>query len=275
MTQTKQSISKLRLLFMIVMAIGLFTSCKKEVLFDKNLTQEFTILSAKSRASYKIQIGLPCAYNPATTKYETIYVLDAETDFSVVAAQCRKLAACSGVQNVIVVGIGYGNDRATDYTPTKTGNGNGGAQDFMEFIRTELIPKVESEYAVDTTRKSRAIIGHSFGGLLAGYAFTKHNEVFGNYIILSPSIWYDNEILLQYEQDTRPLNRNKQQLVFMGLGALENSGRMQAPFEAFYQRLKNNYSTTIIAGNFPSGLDHMGSKAPNIEAGLKFYFDHK
>ncbi|MEP7263871.1 MAG: hypothetical protein ABI772_05215, partial [Bacteroidota bacterium] len=59
---------------------------------------------------------------------------------------------------------------------------------------------------------------------------------------------------------------------FMGLGELENSGRMQAPFEALYQRLLNNYSHMKISRHIVSNLSHTGSKNENIEEGLKYYF---
>lgn len=274
MKQIKMIISDLKIAAIIALAAALLASCKKEV-FEKKLTQEFTMQSVSNNATYKIQVGLPCNYDPASKKHETIYVLDGETDFSVVANQCQKIAACKGVQNVIVVGIGYGNDRANDYTPTKTEMGDGGAQKFMEFIKNELIPKMETDFGSDTARSKRVILGHSFGGLFAAYAFTLYNDVFGNYIILSPSIWYDNEVMLQYEQDTRSLNKTRKQLVFMGLGELENSGRMPAPFEAFYQRLNNNYPNMKLTKNLPADLDHMGSKAPNITAGLNSYFNNR
>ena len=54
---------------------------------------------------------------------------------------------------MLVVGIGYGNDRTVDYTPTKTNDGEGGAEEFMLFIKNELIPKMENEYAADTLEK--------------------------------------------------------------------------------------------------------------------------
>ena len=145
----------------------------------------------------------------------------------------------------------------------------------MEFIKTELIPKMEQEFAADTSRNSRIILGHSFGGLLAAYAFTNFNNVFGNYLMLSPSIWYDNEILLQFEQDNRSINKENQQLVFMGIGELENAGRMLAPFEAFYQRLRNNYPGIKISKHLEPHLNHVGSKNPNIVEALNFYFKNR
>lgn len=274
MKRIKTIVPGLKIASLVVLVTVLSVSCKKEA-FDITLTKEFTIQSLTNNAAYKIQVGLPDNYDPANKKYETIYVLDGEEDFSVVANQCRGIAASKAVENVIVVGIGYGNDRANDYTPTNTDAGQGGAQKFMEFIKNELIPKMEKDFGSDTTRSKRVILGHSFGGLFAAYAFTRYNDVFGNYIMLSPSIWYDNEVLLEYEQETRLLNKDRQQLVFMGLGELENSGRMPAPFEAFYQKLKANYTNIKLTKNLESDLDHMGSKAPNIAAGLNFYFNNR
>jgi len=56
---------------------------------------------------------------------------------------------------------------------------------------------------------------------------------------------------------------------------LENEGRMLAPFMAFYQRLQNNYPHLVIMSHFAPHLDHNGSKNPNIEEGLKLYFQLK
>lgn len=249
------------------------TSCKKEK-FNVELTKEFEIHSNSTQANYTIRVGLPSDYS-ADKRYPTIYVLDGESDFAYVANQCKEISDNKGVQNAIVVGIGYGNNRALDYTPTKANEGSGGAQQFMDFIKNELIPKIEQDYSSDTTRASRVILGHSFGGLFCAYAFTQFNNVFGNYLILSPSLWYDNEVLLRYEQNNRSANAAQRQLVFMGIGKLENSGRMQVPFEAFYQRLNSNYQNIKLVKNVEKDLDHMGSKAPNIKESLCFYFNNR
>jgi predicted alpha/beta superfamily hydrolase len=260
--------------FLLLAIISLqITSCKKEK-FDVELTKEFEIHSNATQANYAIRVGLPSNYR-ADVKYPTIYVLDGETDFAYVANQCKEISENKGVQNVIVVGIGYGNDRNLDYTPTEANEGSGGAEQFMGFIKNELIPKMEQDYSSDTSRAGRVILGHSFGGLLGAYALTRFNNVFGNYLILSPSLWYDNEVLLRYEQDSRPANAAQRQLVFMGIGKLENSGRMQVPFEAFYQKLNSNYQNIKLTKNVEKDLDHMGSKAPNIKEGLCFYFNNR
>lgn len=260
-------------LYTILLVLA-FASCKKEV-FSPTRTKEFSIQSITNGATYDIQVGLPENFDPQTETYGAIYVLDGEEIFDHVALNCNTLCGDHVASNVLVVGIGYGNDRALDYTPSEAAEGGEGAEDFLLFIKNELIPRMESEFGADTLRKSRTILGHSFGGLCAAYAFTNHNEVFENYIALSPSLWYDNELVLGLEQEHRDTNKVAHQLVFLGLGELENSGNMHAPFQAFYERLRDNYPSMTIKRHLVPNLGHRGSEKPNIIEGLKFYFENR
>ncbi len=203
-----------------ILLVLFLASCKKEV-FSPALTEEFSIQSTSNGAKYNIKVALPQDFNPETQKYAAIYVLDGEEIFDFVAENCNRISSDFSTSNVLVVSIGYGNDRSFDYTPSKANEGGGGAEKFMLFIKNELIPEMENEYGADTLRTNRTILGHSFGGLCGAYAFTNYNNVFGNYIILSPSLWYDNEIILKLEQENRDINKNNYQLVFLGLGELE------------------------------------------------------
>lgn len=258
----------------IALILLVAVSCKKKIKAPGN-TREFQIESSYASATYDIKIALPENYDPQNKKYATIYLLDGKDNFKFVAHHCKEISEKKSTENVMVVSIGYGRDRALDYTPTKVKSGSGGAPEFMQFLMNELKPLLESEYAADTTRRSRVILGHSFGGLFGAFAFTKHNNFFGNYLMLSPSLWWDNEVLLQYEQDDRSIISNKDQLVFLGIGKLENSGRMQAPFEAFYQRMSKYYSSMKLEKNSVAGMEHMGSKNPNIIKALEFYFQNR
>ena len=257
-----------------ILMVFLLGSCTKEE-FISGETKEFTLKSAANSASYDIKVGLPANYNPTVERYATIYVLDGEEIFEFVANRCKEISDNYDLKNVLVVSIGYGKDRSIDYTPTKVSSVTGGAPEFLNFIETQLIPKMEQDYQADTARDSRIILGHSYGGLFGGYAFSVNNAVFGNYIMLSPSFWFDDLITLQMEKANRVINKARKQLVFMGIGEAENYGRMQAPFEAFYQGLRDNYSNTKLSKNIVKNLDHMGSRNPNIEKGLDYYFRNR
>ncbi|HQV62241.1 MAG: alpha/beta hydrolase [Chitinophagaceae bacterium] len=258
----------------VILLLFLLSSCTKE-LFNSGITKEFTLQSSASGATYNIQVGLPYNYNPGTEKYETIYVLDGKEIFGFVANRCREISDNYGVKNVLVVSIGYGKDRSIDYTPTKISSITGGAPQFLNFIKTQLIPKMEQDYHADTSRESRVILGHSYGGLFGGYAFCVNNKVFGNYLILSPSFWFDNQVALQMERDNRATNRNRKQLVFMGIGENEETDRMLAPFETFYQSLRINYTNIKLEKNIEKNQNHMSSRNPNIIRGLEYYFQNR
>ncbi len=54
-------------------------------------------------------------------------------------------------------------------------------------------PLIEAEYH---TNNHRTIIGQSLGGLLVAEIAIKQPALFTNYIIISPSLWWDKESLL-------------------------------------------------------------------------------
>lgn len=260
----------------LVGAIVLFllASCSEEE-FNPELTRKFSMEAASYGATYTIQVALPKDYNSSVEKFSTLYVLDGKQDFDLVANTCNGLSDHYSVPNVLVVSIGYGRDRSIDYTPTEVSSITGGAPQFLAFIENELIPRIEQDFNVETTRESRVILGHSYGGLFGAFAFAVNNNLFGNYILLSPSLWFDNEVTMLLEKQNRVNSKDTHQLVFMGIGEAENSGRMQAPFEAFYQILRDNYTDISLSKNREDNLDHMGSKDPNIVKGLHYYFQNR
>src|SRR6185312_8056526 len=142
-----------------IMLVFLLNSCTKEV-FVSGEKKEFTLQSVANGAYYNIKVGLPAHYNPLNEKYATIYVLDGKEIFDFVANRCKEISDNLSVKNVLVISIGYGKDRSIDYTPTKVSEVTGGAPQFLNFIETQLIPKIEQDYSVDTSRVSRVILGH-------------------------------------------------------------------------------------------------------------------
>jgi uncharacterized protein len=261
-------------ILLLAMFPFLTVSCGKKIK-EPEFTRQFSIHSAVTQATYDIRVALPEGYDRGNETFVTVFVLDGEQDFNLVAAECKNLMAKHQGAKVLVVSIGYGRNRTMDYTPTVAEQGQGGAPEFQEFIAGELIPRLENDFSADTARMSRVLVGHSFGGLFGTYAFARNNRTFGNYILLSPSIWYDNEIVLKYEEEERGENQGRGCLVFMGIGEQENSGRMQAPFEAFHRRLKAHYPHAKLRRHTEPGLDHVGSKNPNLRKGLEFYFQNR
>ncbi|GAB4039394.1 alpha/beta hydrolase [Spirosoma gilvum] len=258
----------------ILIVLFLLSSCRKETI-DPAYFKQFAISSLQTGRTYNITVQLPEDYSISSKPYPSMYVLDAKQDDNFVGKICKKISAEYNTQNVIVIGIRYNqsDDRAIDYTPTETSYGKGGSLLFMNFIKRELIPAIQKAYNVDTLRANRIIIGHSFGGLLGAYAFTKHNEVFGNYLLLSPSLFYDKSVILKYEQEERERIKSTSQLVFIGAGSTEN-GLLPAN-NLLFERLKSFYPFTKSTFELVPGLGHMSSKNTDIENAINYYYKNR
>jgi predicted alpha/beta superfamily hydrolase len=125
------------------------------------------------------------------------------------------------VPQSIVVGIAN-TDRRRDFTyPTtleadrKRFTTAGKSQQFIAFIQTELQPYIERRYK---TNSSKTLIGQSLGGLLATEILFKKPFLFTKYIIISPSIWWDNGSLLQQTPAVASPGFTQQTDVYIGVG---------------------------------------------------------
>ena len=151
-----------------------------------------------------LNIYLPEGYNKNdTVKYPVIYLLDgsADEDFIHIAGlvQFANFPWVKLWPHSIVVGIAN-IDRRRDFTfPTtiekdKKDNPTAGhSEKFIPFIETEVQPFINRNYK---TTAVKTIIGQSLGGLLATEILFTKPALFTNYIIVSPSLWWDKESLL-------------------------------------------------------------------------------
>jgi predicted alpha/beta superfamily hydrolase len=153
-----------------------------------------------------LNIYLPEGYNPGDTiQYPVIYLLDgsADEDFIHIVGlvQFNSFEWISQVPKSIVVGIASV-DRKRDFTfPTtipqekKAFPTSGSSDKFISFLEKELQPFIQTKYKVNS---SKTIIGQSLGGLLTTEILMKKPSLFNRYIIISPSLWWDNGSLLNH-----------------------------------------------------------------------------
>lgn len=155
------------------------------------------------------------------------------------------------MDDIMFVGISWEKDhepalsRQRDYTPTANSPGykdpSGEASKHLEFIRTDVIPYIEKRYNTDAT--NRTYVGNSFGGLFGLYILLREPTTFKNYIIGSPSVWWDDKYILDLESKTK-FDRNLVANVFISVGAEETLTRdspkhdMVGDATRFHSRLK-------------------------------------
>lgn len=154
----------------------------------------------------RIWIHLPTDYyesNTANKHYPVLFILDARSHFTAMAAMTDQLGEEIFWPKMIVVGI-ESTDRLRDLTPTKIHrlnelpesylNNTGGAAKFLEFITEELIPHVDRHYPTTTYR---SLVGHSLGGLFTTWAMNTGIQDFRNYVAIDPSYWWDGNYMVE------------------------------------------------------------------------------
>ena len=178
----------------------------------KSLKIESTILNEVR----DLNIYLPLHYSADSLKtYPVIYLLDGSKDEDFIhisgIVQFGSFPWINMIPESIVVGIGNV-DRKRDFTypsqnalDQKEFPTSGQSEKFIAFIEKELQPFISSMY---NTREVSTIIGQSLGGLLATEILLKKPELFDNYIIVSPSLWWDDEKLLDEQQTSYVSNKS-------------------------------------------------------------------
>lgn len=193
----------------------------KKRIFLNVLIILFNILPVISQNSEKITIGNVeriyskvlkeereiWIYNPGFGRnknnidhYPVLYLLDAEDHFYSTIGMIKQMSG--RWPEMIVVGITNTN-RDRDLKPTIINpNGvfdlnSGGGGKFMNFIEKELIPHIDSIYP---TAPYRIYSGHSLGGLTVIYTLLHNTQIFNAYIAIDPSLWWNNQTLVEQEQ---------------------------------------------------------------------------
>lgn len=183
-----------------------------------------TIQSADLNEKRVLNIYLPNGYHSDSAKiYPVVYVLDgsANEDFPHIAGLVQFLNMYAIMPNSIVVGIANV-DRYRDFTHETNSEEDlerlptgGGSEAFINFLENELIPYIDLEFNTDG---HNTIIGQSMGGLLVAELLLKKPHLIKDYIIVSPSLWWDDQSLV----NSAPTKLKTQDLsgkqVFLSLG---------------------------------------------------------
>ncbi len=192
-------------------------------------------VSQSNGVNYNLYIHLPKNYGRSTKHYPIIYLLDADYSFLLAKQIIEHLSDRNRIEEYIIVGIAYADfeykkNRTRDYTPSYVSDGgygaeyqkySGGAIKFYQFINKELMPYMSKHYRIT---KDNTFVGHSFGGLFGIYLLLNHPETFDNYIIVSPSLWYDNHLLLKAAKNKQTLSVKKPIKLLLFIGEKENNG---------------------------------------------------
>lgn len=244
------------------------------------------LASTTNGQRYTLKIKLPRGYADESASYPVLYVTDAETNFGGISYIVQRLIKDELIPPILVVGIAYDTDyttfyqlRSRDLTPVEDKelrmggaakpDPTGGADKFSDFLSSDLFPFIENNYRVN--KEDRAIYGHSYGGLFGSYILLNKPQLFNKYLLLSPSLWYYDDIMLK-EATTKNPKFNPTRL-YMASGEFE--GRiddLQTEFVAkLHQRkfenlaiesevMENETHRTIFGAGFTNGMRYLYQK---------------
>lgn len=219
---------------------------------DQRITigERFSMASEVLGEDRSYWVYLPPSYDSDTTtpkSYPVMYLLDGDAHFhsasGVITHMSTGINGNNQIPELIVIAIPNTN-RTRDLTPTHSSIGfdgeetefldeSGGGDAFLQFIRDELFPNIDSTYR---TTKHRTLVGHSFGGLLALHALLTVPDMFESYIAIDPSLWWEDRLLVRQAENIFANEHNRNASVYISLAnnpdaetgersAMELSGR--------------------------------------------------
>lgn len=198
-----------------------------------------------------ILVRTPPGYQANGLRYPVLYMTDGDAHIAHTTSTIEFLARNGRIPELIVVGI-TNTDRTRDLTPTNAMMlgpdssaielpTSGGADKFLKFIETEVIPHVEGRYR---TQPYRILAGHSFGGLFAIHTMLSRPSLFNAFISVSPSLQWDNQLLIKRSEELFKANKEWNKTLYLSLG--NEPGLISEGFEKF---------KGLLSKGGPKGLD--------------------
>lgn len=133
-----------------------------------------------------------------------------------------QMIGSGAVEPLIIVGIyNVGKQRIYEYTPTRVPKlGGGRANRYAKFLIGELKTFVDQEYRTLGDFEYTGLGGSSLGGLVSLYVGLKYPKVFGRLAALSPSVWWNQRVMLRYAATLQPEPRPR---IWLDIGTGEGA----------------------------------------------------
>ncbi len=169
------------------------------VLHSARIGRDFLVIVTPAPVASVLDGSLPGHNRAANQKFPAIYALDA--GWGIAGPLEQMMAQTQIMSPAYVISIGYpagqGDPRNVDLLHRAFVDGGqtygGGGAIFQKFLTQDLRPFLELKYPLDPGRA--ILFGHSFGGLFTANVLATSPQAFCGYIIGSPSVWADPQLL--------------------------------------------------------------------------------
>lgn len=232
--------------------------------------------SEKLGEDRRLNVFLPPGYEGSTEKFPVLYLLDgsAHEDYFHVASLIDFLATYGVMPRTIVVGISNVNRQRDFTTPTKDEKDlvgvpiSGGADRFVGFLEAELIPYVNSHYR---TTGGTMLVGQSLGGLLATKVLLEKPGLFEKYVIVSPSLWWNKQALIQSAGELMKKNQAPNRWVYISVA--DEHPEMKQTAQDLVARLKeSSWPGLQYHYDYLAGENHATSLHISVYNAMKVFY---
>jgi uncharacterized protein len=243
-------------------------------------SQVRTLHSTSTGRDYDLYIHLPSNYDQdKASRYPALYILDGQWDFKLMDSVLGGLVYDKFVPQMILVGITYSGEtvnydalRVMDDSPVPDAQrkGSGDGPEFLKFLKTELVPFIETNYRADSS--TRVLQGSSFAGLFTLYAMLSEPKFFWGYISASPYVSYANGYAFKQEAEYASGHKELSARLYLAVGDSED---LTAPVKEFMRVIQSRrYKGLKIDTRVVEGERHAGNKPEIFNRGLRFVFSN-
>jgi predicted alpha/beta superfamily hydrolase len=195
------------------------------------------VIPIRSKAvarDYEIYVKTPPGYDKpenASRRYPVLYLTDGPYTFQVASGLSRVPFSQDRFHEFVIVGLSWAggdapaNSRRRDLTPWRDPEINGvtgGGEAYLTFLKREAMPLVEARYRIDGA--NRTLAGQSYGGIFGLWVAFREPTLFANYILTSPSIWFDDRQILKAEAAYAANHRDLPAKIYLATGSREHPG---------------------------------------------------
>ena len=195
--------------------------------------ETFTLTDEQSGVAHRVSVATPFRYDSLDSA-PLILCLDGAWVAGTVRDATRIMSMGGEAPEAIVVGLSFSDESMTDYLRSRArwfcptpwvppeivgvkgtvASEFGQAATYLDFIRDQVLPRIEAEYRVS----HRALVGHSFSGLFGLRTLLTEPHLFDRYLLASPSIWWDGRAIFDFEDAYAAEHDDLAARVFLSVG---------------------------------------------------------
>lgn len=185
--------------------------------------------------TYEVYVKTPRGYDDEENSdraYPVIYLNDGPYTFQVASGSTHLPMNSERFDQAILVGISFAegepgmHSRVRDFTPALDASWEtyetGGAPSYLRFLEEEVIAFVEKEFRADPNQ--RTLSGQSLGGSFGAWVLFERPDIFANYILTSPSLWFKNRLIFDLEAAYAEKEDDLDATVYFAVGGRETMG---------------------------------------------------